>query len=441
MADSGVDKTANELAEKLIIEQNQETSEENEKVEKKEEEEEEKKISKQPTRKHERKNSYSKELASIEIPKATIADEAVLALKLGYGCAHSPSEPCPECHTAFCNWLKALYKTFKEKLGMEHDLTLNALIDCAYELIKAYQLTACDELLMEGYEQCKARGRDDTYYIKMIQALAFLRFKQFQFADAVRLFEEMKEILGPNPSLLENMGHAYNSIGDQKNAEKCFTEALELTENDKTHKAHRGGLLLGLGLVKSRLGKPEEGLIQLKEALKWYIDEHNGNDNALIAKAHVSVAGTLEQIEKFSEAEDHYKEAVRIFKVTCGQVNPLTADALRKLGLCLLAQDKWSESDKCLEEALISTVGIDAFSINLSNVTELVIAILQAQHKLGVPQKPYFLPLIRQTLQKLLSKDESIINNPNFNILFQLCLRDIPQEKIAEITEAANSNS
>ena len=82
-------------------------------------------------------------------------------------------------------------------------------------------------------------------------------------------------------------------------------------------------------------------MVDLEEALQWYIGEHEGQDNALIAKAHVSVAGTLEQLKRDSDTAPHYEEAIRIFRATCGEINPLTADALRKLGLCLASQLKW----------------------------------------------------------------------------------------------------
>jgi len=384
-----------------------------------------------------RQDLFQSALMGIELPKTTLEDEAVLAMKLGGGCKHSPAEPCPPCHQAYYEWLQALYATFKQKLGLEHELTLNSLIDCAYELIKAYKLTACDELLTEGFDVCKQRGSNDSYYIKMIQAMAFLRFKQFRFNDAVILFEEMKTILGPNPSLLENMGHAYNSTGDQENAERCFTEALDIIDTQKITKVHKGGLLLGLGLVKARQGRPEEGLVQLREALQWYIDEHNGADNALTAKACVSVAGTLEQLERFSEAEPHYREAIRIFKATCGDINPLTADALRKLGMNLAAQQSWEDASSILEESLVCSVSVDSFSINLTNLTELVSSLLEVYSKLEGKDSSWFIPLIRQALSKLLARDETIIDSPNFGILFQLCIKDIPPETIKEITEAA----
>merc|ERR1712137_135398 len=382
---------------------------------------------------------YNHLLAQIDIPKATLPDEAILALKMGYGCVHSPGEACPPCHQAFYEWLKNLYLTFKKQLGLEHELTLNSLIDCAYEYIKAYQLTLCDQLLMEGYDTCKARGTDDSFYIKMIQALAFLRFKQSRFQDAVDLFEEMRVLLGPNPSLLENTGHAYNSIGDQENAQRCFTEALELCSLDPSHKAHKGGLLLGLGLVKTRRGNLEGGLAELKEALQWYIDDLAGQDNALIAKAHVSVAGTLEQMDRHEEAEPHYKEAIRIFKATCGEVNPLTADALRKMGLCLREQQKWEEAYDTLSESLVSNVGIDTFAINLANIAEIMITLMQIQEELPhtAEQEKMFIGLVRHALLRLLQANPEITSNPNFNFLFQLCIRDIPPEEIAAISAKA----
>ena len=385
---------------------------------------------------------YNELLSSIDIPKAELEDEVVLALKMGFGCPHSPSEPCPGCHKAFYEWMQSLFQTFKSQLGLDHDLTLNALIDCAYELIKAYQLTACEQLLEQGYEACKARGTDDSFYVKMIQAMAFLSFKQSRFSRAVELFEEMRTLLGPNPSLLENTGHAYNSIGDQKNAKRCFSEALELCQKDTSHKAHRGGLLLGLGLVKTRQGDLEGGLIDLEEALQWYIDEHEGQDNALIAKAHVSVAGTLEQLKRESDAEPHYSEAIRIFRATCGEINPLTADALRKLGLCLASQLKWEEAYDILSTSLVSSVGIDTYSINLNSIVEIVILLGKCQENIpDRAQEKLHIELVRHALLRLLQVDEHITSNPSFGFLLQLCIKDIPPAEIAAITESVTSRS
>lgn len=55
-----------------------------------------------------------------------------------------------------------------------------------------------------------ARGKQDVFYFKLIQAWSFLRFKQFRFRESIAYFEEQIEIMGPCSALLENIGHAYN---------------------------------------------------------------------------------------------------------------------------------------------------------------------------------------------------------------------------------------
>jgi tetratricopeptide (TPR) repeat protein len=74
------------------------------------------------------------------------------------------------------------------------------------------------------------------------------------------------QLVGPNGALYENMAHTYNSTGDYENAEKYFNLAMELVKD----KSKKGGILLGIGLVKERKGDPRKALPHLKKALKLY---------------------------------------------------------------------------------------------------------------------------------------------------------------------------
>ena len=161
--------------------------------------------------------------------------------------------------------------------------------------------------------------------------------------------------------------------------------------------------------------------------------------NALIAKSHVSVAGTLEQLNRHSEAEEHYQEAVRIFIATCGVINPLTADAQRKLGLVRIVLKKWDEANEILSKSLIASVGIDTFSINLNNIVELVLSLMQVQKELE-EEDPWYIEAVRKALLRLLTINENIVNDPNFSFLFQLCIKDIPPETIKSITEQVENS-
>ena len=67
------------------------------------------------------------------------------------------------------------------------------------------RLNKLSEHLEEIVPVC--RKRTDDYKIKAIQALAFVRWKQSKFREAIPLFHEMEEILGKSAALCENIAH------------------------------------------------------------------------------------------------------------------------------------------------------------------------------------------------------------------------------------------
>ena len=81
-------------------------------------------------------------------------------------------------------------------------------------------------------------------------------------------FLEQSQLVGPNAALCENMAHTYNSLGDYDNAEKNFSMAMELA--GQSSKSKKGGIFLGLGLVKERKGSPKDALPFLQQALQMY---------------------------------------------------------------------------------------------------------------------------------------------------------------------------
>jgi tetratricopeptide (TPR) repeat protein len=106
-----------------------------------------------------------------------------------------------------------------------------------------------------------------------------LRFKQHRFRESLADFLLFKQYAGPSAHLAENMGHTYNTLGDFINAEACFQESLKLMDRPEApakDASNRGGVLLGLGLVRERLGRTEEGLATLNEALAFYRHRFKG---------------------------------------------------------------------------------------------------------------------------------------------------------------------
>lgn len=109
---------------------------------------------------------------------------------------------------------------FRRSRGMSHDSTLKAtfkLLDC---LIGQYKLNKTDAILAEIGAVCKERGSD--WYVKWIQSLAFCRWKQHKYKEALTLFHEQEGIVGASAALCENIGHTYSSMGDLKKAEEYF---------------------------------------------------------------------------------------------------------------------------------------------------------------------------------------------------------------------------
>ena len=257
----------------------------------------------------------------------------------------------------------------RRKRGEAHDSTLKhtfKLLDC---LIGQYKLNRVDAVLAEIADVChaaKGRGASD-WHVKYIQALAFCRWKQHRFKEALELFYQQQEIVGASSALCENIGHTLSSLGDLPKAEEYFERAIELLKHGSF--GNRGGIYMGLGLVRERLGKQKEALPILEQALEHYQKEHTKGhatvDSSIIAKAHMSIGkvrpaqfsaqfsaqflrailtpcpSALQVHEKLNElplAARHMAEALRIFRATVGETSPLTAHAMSAYGRVRFAQ-------------------------------------------------------------------------------------------------------
>ena len=228
--------------------------------------------------------------------------------------------------------LEQRLRLLKRKEGLSSDRTLKSafkLMDC---LIGQYKLNRTDEILAEVEAVCQQRGGD--WKIKYIQSTAFVRWKQYKFKEALKLFLEQQEIVGASAALCENIGHTYSSLGDLPKAEEYFERAIELLKRGSY--GNRGGIYMGLGLVRDRLGKTREALPILEQALDHYQKEHTKDhvqlDSSIIAKAHMSVGKAHEKLGEKAKAAEHMADALAIFRRTVGYDSPLTANAMGALG-------------------------------------------------------------------------------------------------------------
>jgi len=240
-------------------------------------------------------------------------------------------------------------------------------MDC---LIGQYKLNRTDEILAEVEAVCQQRGGD--WKIKYIQSTAFVRWKQYKFKEALKLFLEQQEIVGASAALCENIGHTYSSLGDLPKAEEYFERAIELLKRGSY--GNRGGIYMGLGLVRDRLGKTREALPILEQALDHYQKEHTKDhvqlDSSIIAKAHMSVGKAHEKLGEKAKAAEHMADALAIFRRTVGYDSPLTANAMGALGKVKCELGKLKEGLTLLKGALKLEIQKDAF--HLETVWELL---------------------------------------------------------------------
>jgi len=246
--------------------------------------------------------------------------------------------------------LEARYKKLIAEKGLEHEDTLRTFFALFDNCIQLYRLNKLSDYLEEVVPAC--RKRTDNYKLKALQALAFVRWKQSRFRESLVLFHEMEECLGKGAALCENIAHTYNSLGDFEKAEDYFRQALKFIEGEHgANRGNRGGVLLGLGIVRDRLGKHKEALPVCIKAYEFYKDRANGAPASLQAKAGISCAKLHMKLNNYLAAEALIKEAVEMYEVTCGETSPLTASAYFELGKCFWAQRKRNDAQNALKRA------------------------------------------------------------------------------------------
>ncbi|CAK9021155.1 Kinesin light chain 2 (KLC 2) [Durusdinium trenchii] len=246
--------------------------------------------------------------------------------------------------------LEARYQKLVGERGIDDEETLNTFFALFDNCIQLYRLNKLSDYLEQVVPVCRKRG--DKFYMKGIQALAFVRWKQSRFREALPLFHEMEGVLGKSAALCENIAHTYNSLGEFEKAEDYLRQALKFIEQESgMNKGNRGGVLLGLGIVRDRLGKHKEALPVCVKAYEFYKERANGAPASLQAKAGISCAKIHAKLGDLKKAESYIREAVEMYEITCGETSPLTASAYHELGKCLWGQRRREDAQKALKRA------------------------------------------------------------------------------------------
>jgi tetratricopeptide (TPR) repeat protein len=250
---------------------------------------------------------------------------------------------------------------------MEHGKTMDTTFKLLNCLIGQYKLNETEELVDEIMPICvKHKEQESKWYIKAIQSSGFCKYKQYKFKEALALFLEQESIIGPSAALCENIGHTQSSLGMLQEAEASFEKGIELLKMGSF--GNKGGIYLGLGLVRERLGRNKEALEVLLQALEVFKKQHSDGsqefESSTVAKAHTSVGNLYKKLGDLAKAGDHFRSSLQIFRRTVGAGSPLTASALANLGKLLLERKEYTEAQKCLKESLALEVRKDAFHLD-----------------------------------------------------------------------------
>ena len=345
-----------------------------------------------------------------------LADEVAKILSTSY--SPSGDEGVAEIatdHLVAEQFVERVYGTCVESLGQMHAITMEIFFKLFDIWIGLYRLEKCEDELARF-------GEDDTN-IRLIQSWAFLRWKQGDQREALRLFKQM-ESTTQSPALFENLAHTYSSLGDLDMAEQYFVKAAsEMADGNK------GGVLLGLGLLKNRRNGGTDGVEICMDALEWYAAKFSkkGNMSSLEAKCAMSIAKIWFDNANEERAIQFANSAVENFRITCGNDSPLLASALKVKGdiLWMLSGDREGARD-AFREAFNIEAEKDALS--LVDLIQLNNAIIDTFTKPnpqdgcspGRIDRDAFKPLIKDALHACDSAKSKLPHDANLGAFFKI---------------------
>lgn len=248
--------------------------------------------------------------------------------------------------------LEVKFAKMKATYGIEDRRTLEVFFELFDLWIMLYRLNKADAALREVLPACEWR-RDDLA-IKATQALAFTRWKQGRYREALSRFHEMEGWMGKNAALCENIGHTYNTLGFYDQAERYFGEALRLSRGQLgSVEANEGGILLGLAGVQERRGAFKEALPTAIQAYEYFRqrDQQRGWGSSLTAKAAMQLSKVRLKLGQLDEAESGAQEALQLFEETAGVDSPLVVGALSRLGAVLALRGRLPEAQQAFHRA------------------------------------------------------------------------------------------
>lgn len=232
------------------------------------------------------------------------------------------------------------------------DASLRASLDLASAYVKNYELDKADKIFENVFAECLARG--SPWKEKCQQDLATLRFKQNRQPECAELLEELARSSGPHPTLQENLGTVYNSMGDHYRALACFEEAIKL----------RGGVasredIWNVAIAKKNMGELNQAVPMMEVALARFSSEEPLCPVTL-GKVHDTLAECYLADGRTADAIAEYKEAIRLLAQHVGKRSPLYGAVAEGCSRALQEAGQLEEAFEKLLEALDVQAHMDA---------------------------------------------------------------------------------
>lgn len=152
-------------------------------------------------------------------------------------------------------------------------------------------------------------------------------------------------------SLYSNWALTKSELGFDEEAEVLHRKALAIKRVLKHNKAQIGVSLINLGNLLVDTGRPEEGLLMLKEALEIQLETY-GRDHFYTAAAVINVGTAELALGNFDEAEEHYREGEQIFRNIFGDDHAAVAIAHMRLGQAAHQRGDLARAEMILREAI-----------------------------------------------------------------------------------------
>jgi len=149
---------------------------------------------------------------------------------------------------------------------------------------------------------------------------------------------------------LTNMGFYYKIIGNYKEAENYYNEALKIFEEEKKE-IKIAELLTNLCELYREEGKFEEAEEKIKEALKIF-QKNFGIYNKYVSTSLNNLAILYEIKNKYGEAEKIYKKVISIDEMSLGKYHPDYSKALNNLADLYAKLGRLEEAEELFNKSL-----------------------------------------------------------------------------------------